>query len=230
LATIRISPSILSADFSRLGEQVRAVESAGAEDIHLDIMDGHFVPNISFGPPVVRSVRKATSLRLWSHLMVENPLEYLEAFRDAGSDGIIFHRETAGDAADMCRRIRAMGMKAGMAVNPGTQMDFLEEILPNLEIVLIMTVHPGFGGQALLPETLEQIRKARQLAAARPVPPSIGADGGIDLHTLHRVIRAGADNLVIGSAIFSSPDPAAAFRDLLNAVRQCPARPVHGPE
>ncbi|MBN1894106.1 ribulose-phosphate 3-epimerase [bacterium] len=227
---MKISPSILSADFSRLGEQIRAVEKAGAETIHLDIMDGHFVPNISFGPPVVRSIRKATGLRLWSHLMIEEPLRYLEAFRKAGSDGILFHRESVGDAAEMIRRIHDMGMKAGIAINPGTETGFLKDILSDLEAVLIMTVHPGFGGQTLIPETLVHIRETRRLAAALSIPPVIGADGGIDLDTLRKVIHAGADNLVIGSAIFDREDPAEAFRELLKAARQSPDRPQHDTE
>ena len=213
---IEIYPSILSADFSCLADQIAQVEEAGADGIHLDVMDGHFVPNISFGPVVVRSIRKTTRLCFWAHLMIENPGHYVEPFHKAGVEGIFIHPETGDDITALSEQIHALDMEAGVAINPETSIDVVEASLRHFERVLIMTVHPGFGGQSFMAEPLEKIITLNELAASWPRPPLIEVDGGIDVQTAPPTVRAGADALVAGSAIFGKDGPAAA----LNAIRK----------
>ena len=217
---IEIYPSILSADFSRLADQIAQVEKAGADGIHMDVMDGHFVPNISFGPVVVRSIRKTTRLCFWAHLMIENPNQYLEPFCKAGVEGIFVHPETGEDMAALSEQIHAMDMEAGVAINPETGIDVIEASLPHFERVLVMTVHPGFGGQSFMAEPLEKIITLKKRTASWSRPPLIEVDGGIDVQTAPPTVRAGADALVAGSAIFGTEDPAAALKAIRKAAEE----------
>jgi ribulose-phosphate 3-epimerase len=207
---IRIAPSILAADFARLGEQVRHAEDAGADRLHLDIMDGHFVPNISFGPPIVRSLRTATRLPLETHLMIEEPDRFLEAFAEAGSTTLIVHWEGSIHLHRTLDRIRALGLKAGVAINPATPAGVLEEVLSDIDLVLVMTVNPGFGGQRFIETTLPKIRCIRDwLDRSRP-GVELEVDGGIDAESAPKVVAAGARVLVAGTAVFGHPKGIAA--------------------
>ena len=217
---IAIYPSILSADFSRLREEILLVEKAGADGIHLDVMDGHFVPNISFGPVVVCSIRKVTNLPFWAHLMIEEPDKYLEVFKNCGVEGIVVHPETGKDISYLADRIHNLGLKAGVALNPETNIEVIENTLDQFERILIMTVHPGFGGQSFIPGPLKKITALRGIVASFSSPPVIEVDGGIDLRTAPRVVNAGADALVIGSAIFRTDDPASALVGIRNEVEK----------
>lgn len=215
-----IYPSILSADFSRLGDEIRAVDGAGAHGIHLDVMDGHFVPNLTFGPLVVRWIRSASKLPYWAHLMIDEPMTYAEAFRDAGVDGLSFHPEAAEDARSAVDRLHGLGLGAGAALKPETPLDVLDPVLECLDRILILTVHPGLGGQRLIPEVLEKIRKLRVRLKILPRPPLIEVDGGVDLSTAGTVIAAGADVLIIGNAIFGEKDRASALRRIQTAAER----------
>jgi ribulose-phosphate 3-epimerase len=222
LKETQILPSILSADFSRLGEQIREVERAGADGIHLDIMDGHFVPNLTIGPVVVETIRKATWLPFWAHLMIENPEKFIRPFHEAGTDGMLIHTENGKDISGLIDMIHGFGKKAGIALNPETGVDALAPYLNRIERVLIMSVHPGFGGQEFLDGMLDKIREVRRIADTAPNPPIIDIDGGIHLFNLSDVVRAGVDSVVAGSAIFDTPDPAetiAEFRRLARSAK-----------
>jgi ribulose-phosphate 3-epimerase len=203
---VRIAPSVLSADFARLGEQIRQVEKAGAQILHLDIMDGHFVPNLSIGVPVVQSVRKCTDLFLDVHLMITDPLFYAEPFARAGADLVTFHIEVAPEPMRIIQRLRELGVGVGVSLNPGTSADTLAAILGEVDMVLVMTVWPGFGGQKFIEPMLEKIRTIAHLL--RP-DQRLEVDGGIQAETIARAALAGADTFVAGSAVFDAADPAA---------------------
>ncbi len=200
----KIAPSILSADFARLGEQVQEAERAGGDYIHLDVMDGHFVPNLTMGPVVVRSIRRHTSLPFDAHLMVEKPQDFLEEFATAGVDIITVQAETGVHLHRIIQKIKGLGKKAGVAINPATPAIALEEILPDLDLVLVMTVNPGFGGQPFIPNMVPKIARVRAMLDAIGSKAELEVDGGIDPDTATAVVRAGARVLVAGSAVFKS--------------------------
>jgi ribulose-phosphate 3-epimerase len=207
---VRVAPSVLSADFARLGDEVRDVVEAGADLLHLDVMDGHFVENITFGPPLVRSVRGATSAVLDCHLMVSHPTRWVRAFREAGADWISVHAEAPDDLAAALSEIRALGARAGIVVNPATPLDRARPFFPRADYVLVMSVVPGFGGQAFLPDVLEKVRALRREGYVGDVE----IDGGINPATAALAVEAGVDVLVAGSAVFSKRDRSAAIRAL----------------
>lgn len=220
MGKIAIYPSILSADFARLAEEISLIEEAGADGIHLDVMDGHFVPNISFGPVIIRSIRKVTSLCLWAHLMIEEPGKYLKVFRDAGVDGIIVHPEIEEDLKTLADQIHDLDIQAGVALNPESGIEMIEEVLDRFERILVMTVHPGFGGQSFIPEPLEKITALKRRITPWPHPPLIGVDGGIDVNTAPKAVRAGADVLIVGSAIFRADNPTSALQHIRREVEK----------
>jgi ribulose-phosphate 3-epimerase len=207
---VKLAPSILSADFARLGQQVTEAGEAGADRIHIDVMDGHFVPNITIGPLVVRSLRPITSLHLEAHLMIEQPDQFLDDFAQAGADSIIVHQECAVNLHRTVQQIRGLGKGAGVAINPATPADVLREILPDIDLVLVMTVNPGFGGQQFVENTLRKIHRVQSMIEELQPDCEIEVDGGIDPQTAPRVVEAGARVLVAGSFIFDAPDSVAA--------------------
>ncbi len=214
--TIEIAPSILSADFSKLADEIAQVESTGVKIIHLDVMDGHFVPNITFGPPVVAKLRKHSSLVFDAHLMISEPEKYIERFVEAGADHITFHIEASPEPEKLIDRLHQLGVTAGITLNPETEVEAIEKIAPLCDMVLVMTVHPGFGGQSFIQEAAKKIIKIRQL-----VGPDIRieVDGGIDPETTPIVTSYGADTLVAGNAIFSKSDRAAAIEAIRAACK-----------
>ena len=215
---MRLAPSILAADFARLGEQVTDAERAGADRIHVDVMDGHFVPNLSMGPAVVQSVRRVTHLPLETHLMVSDPEAFLEAFAEAGSDSLLVHWEGNANLHRTVQRIKALGKRAGVVINPATPASVLEEILVEVEQVLVMTVNPGFGHQHFIHTTLPKIRRVRRMVEQLDRPCDVEVDGGIDATTAPLVVDAGANVLVAGSAIFTDAESVAAtMKRLANA-------------
>jgi ribulose-phosphate 3-epimerase len=216
---IKIAPSILAADLLRLGEQIKAVERAGADRIHIDIMDGQFVPNISLGVPVVEAIRRATSMPLETHLMIQQPERYIETFVRAGADHVIVHQEASPHLNRTVQSIKRLGKKAGVALNPSTPAVMLEEVLDDLDLVLIMTVNPGFGGQHFIDQTLRKIGQVRVQLDARNRACELEVDGGIDIETVPKVVEAGARVLVAGTSIFARPGgPEAGLKSLLRAV------------
>jgi ribulose-phosphate 3-epimerase len=208
---LRIAPSILSADFARLGEEVRTVDEAGADWIHIDVMDGHFVPNISFGPVVMASIRKMTKKPFDVHLMIAPVDRYLEAFAAAGADRITVHAEAGPHLDRSLQTVKALGKKAGVALNPATPLDHIQHVLDRVDLILIMTVNPGFGGQSFIPAMIDKIRAARDLVQSRDI--DIEVDGGITAETTAVVVNAGANALVAGSAVFKG-DPKAYARNI----------------
>jgi ribulose-phosphate 3-epimerase len=216
---IKIAPSIFSADFLRLGEEVRRAEQAGADRFHIDVMDGQFVPNISLGIPIVKSMRRGTGLPLESHLMIDHPERYIEAFVEAGSDILIINQENSYHLDSALQLIRGLGRKAGVALNPSTPACTLEEVLEKLDLVLVMTVNPGFGGQGFIDYTLKKIRQVRQMLDHRNPGCELEVDGGIDPKTTPLAVEAGAQVLVAGTAVFGCPDgPEAGIRSLIEAA------------
>jgi len=216
---ITIAPSILAADFSRLGEQVAETESAGAQRIHIDVMDGHFVPNLTMGPAVVQGLRPRTKLPLEVHLMVDDPAKFVPSFIKAGADILIVHHEVLPNAAPLLQAIRGQGKKAGLAINPNTSVEAVEPYLPLLDLALCMTVFPGFGGQPFLPESPERIQRLRQLIDQHAPGCDLEVDGGSELHTVAMAVEAGANVLVVGTGIFKYPRGAAtAVADLMQVI------------
>jgi len=211
---VEIVPSILSADFARLADEMARVESGGASMLHLDVMDGHFVPNITIGPPVVESIRKATKLHLDCHLMIEDPDKYAPEFVSAGADSVSVHYEAARHLDGTLHTIQGLGAKAGVVLNPATPVSVLEDVLEVADYVLIMSVNPGFGGQHLIPYTLEKVRRLDQMRRDRKLALPIEIDGGVNRDNLDEVVRAGCDWVVTGSFIFHSADAAATMREL----------------
>lgn len=214
---IRLAPSILAADFARLGEQVREAERAGADRIHVDVMDGHFVPNISIGPLIVQSLKPVTHLPLETHLMISDPDRYVEAFARAGSDSLLVHMEGNPHVHRTVQLILGLGKQAGVVINPATPASVLEEILPEVDLVLVMTVNPGFGGQQFIPATLAKIRRIRDMIDRIHPACELEVDGGIDAQTAPLAVQAGANVLVAGSSIFRDVDGVEAAMERLRA-------------
>ena len=217
---IELAPSILSADFSRLAEQVQAASEGGGSIIHVDIMDGHFVPNITIGPPVVKSLRRATRLPLDCHLMIENPDQFIPAFAEAGADWISVHQEADRHLNRTLHLIKSHNCLAGVAINPATPVESLTEVLDIVDYVLVMSVNPGFGGQEFIPGVVHKIRRLAELRAKRDLHFRIEVDGGIAADTVGEVVRAGAEILVAGNAVFGHGDPKTNAQNLLKAATE----------
>ncbi|HEY8460843.1 MAG TPA: ribulose-phosphate 3-epimerase [Blastocatellia bacterium] len=214
-----IAPSILSADFRRLGKQIEMVEQAGASYIHVDVMDGHFVPNLTIGPFVVEWLRKITGLPIDAHLMIENPDHLIGAFAGAGANMISVHPETTYHLDRTIRRIREAGCQAGVVLNPATSLAMIEEVVAEVDYVLLMSVNPGFGGQKFIPASLDKLRRLRDLIRMKSSQARIEIDGGIGPDNAAKVVAAGAEILVAGSAVFGAENPAEALKELLRAAR-----------
>ena len=216
--SVRIAPSILSADFARLGEAVEMAERGGAELIHVDVMDGHFVPNITIGVPVVKSLKRIAKVPLDVHLMIENPDLYIGSFAEAGASMVSVHVEAVRHIHRTVQAIRGLGVQAGVAINPGTPVIALREIAADVDYVVVMSVNPGFGGQTFIPRSESKIREVRALLDEAGNSAPIEIDGGVDEHNVARVVAAGARIIVAGSAVFNTPDPERATRELKGAA------------
>ena len=216
--SVQIAPSILSANFARLGEDIAAVERGGADLIHIDVMDGHFVPNITIGIPVVRALKRVATKPLDVHLMIEDPDRHLEAFAEAGAGTITVHAEAVTHLHRTLAQIRKLGARAGVALNPATPVSVIEEVIAAIDCVLVMTVNPGFGGQAFIAESYDKVRRVRALLDARGSGANIEVDGGVDTGNAAALVEAGADILVAGASIFGSGDAARATADLRRAA------------
>jgi ribulose-phosphate 3-epimerase len=215
---VELVPSILSADFTRLGEQVREAEAAGAKRIQIDVMDGHFVPNITMGPMVVEAVRRCTRARLEVHLMITNPQQYIETFAKAGADLIIVHYEVCPHLHSVMQQIRGAGKMVGVALNPSTPVFMLDDMISLIDLVLVMTINPGFGGQELIPETLPKITRAREMITKRGLHCDVEVDGGVHEATVPQVVKAGANLLVAGSAVYNEKESVAQAMERLRAA------------
>ena len=215
-----LSPSLLSADFSKLSEELATVKNAGAQYIHLDIMDGHFVPNITFGAPVLRSIRKVTDLVFDVHLMIENPENYLADFASAGADILNVHFEACTDLGKIIDKIHSLGCKAGVTVKPDTPVEAVASVLDKVDMVLVMTVYPGFSGQKFIPEALNKIPALVKARKERKLNIDIQIDGGVSLSNLRQVLDAGADSIVAGSAVFGAENPGEAVAEFMNIIRE----------
>lgn len=203
---VKIAPSILSADFAKLGEEIKDVELGGADYIHVDVMDGHFVPNITIGPLIVEAIRPVTKLPLDVHLMIENPDQYVEAFAKAGADYITVHVETCRHLHRTIENIKSYGVKAGVVLNPATPVETIQHIIEDIDMVLLMSVNPGFGGQKFIPSVLPKIKQVKEMAELKGVDIEIEIDGGVNEETAKLCIEAGANVLVAGSAVYNKPD------------------------
>ena len=223
---VELAPSILSADFAHLAEQVQAAAKGGGTIVHVDVMDGHFVPNITIGPPVVRSLRKATDLPLDCHLMIENPDQYIPDFAEAGADWISVHQEACRHLNRTLHLIRSHGAQAGVVINPATPEQTLSEVLDIVDYVLVMSVNPGFGGQKFIPGALHKIRRLADMRGQRRLNYRIEVDGGVDLTTVGDVVRAGAEILVAGNAVFGNGDPTINAQKLLKAATEATLQKV----
>jgi len=215
---VKIAPSILSADFAALGDEIRRVEAAGADLIHFDVMDGHFVPNLSIGIPVLKSVRAVTKLPLDAHLMIDQPERYLRAFVDAGADSISVHAEVCDDLPAIARAIHSLGIRASVAINPNTSADRVLAAAEHLDMILVMSVHPGFGGQGFIPESLDKLRAIRAELDRRRLKVDIEIDGGVKIDNIGSIAAAGANVFVSGSGIFGHPDYSAIISQMRRAI------------
>ena len=216
---MKIAPSILSADFSRLADEIQAVEAGGADWIHVDVMDGHFVPNITIGPVITEGARRATELPLDVHLMIEEPDQYLAAFVDAGADVLTVHQEACRHLHRTLERIRELGVKAGVAINPATPLEAVREVLPNIDLLLIMSVNPGFGGQSYIPSSSDKLRRAREMLADIGSSAQLEVDGGVIATNAAEIVESGASVLVAGSAVYGHEGgPAAGVRAIRESV------------
>jgi ribulose-phosphate 3-epimerase len=218
---VKIAPSILSCDFSRLAEEIQAVEAGGADWIHVDVMDGHFVPNITIGPVITQGARKATDLPLDVHLMIQEPDRYLEAFAAAGADILTVHQEACTHLHRTLERIRELGMKAGVSINPATPLEAVREVLPNVDLLLVMSVNPGFGGQSYIPSSSDKLRRARAMLDEIGSDAELEVDGGVDATNASAIVAAGATVLVAGSAVYGhQAGPAEGVRAIRESVER----------
>jgi ribulose-phosphate 3-epimerase len=222
--SVKVAPSILAADFSRLAEAVQAAEAAGADYIHVDVMDGHFVPNISIGPPVVRALRRVTRLPLDVHLMISDPMRYVPTFAEAGADGLTVHVEATPHLHRVVQQIRELGIRPGVSLNPATPAAAISEAVNDVDLVLVMTVNPGFGGQPFIEHALHKISQVREMLESAGSEAELEVDGGIDAQTAQRVVAAGATVLVVGTAIFGAPEGVTAA---MGAIREAARRGQH---